>query len=101
MDLDHVARGAGLLRHDRNVALGERVHQARLAGIGRPGDDDAHAVAQALAPALQRLADLSEQPIDDPLRLKRRADADIALVGEVELGLDQSLGVSSLCRQAS
>ena len=49
MHLDDVARGARLLRHDGHVALGERIQQRRLAGIGRSGDDDAEAVAQALA----------------------------------------------------
>ena len=43
--LDHVARGAGLFAHDRNIALGQRIQQTRLARIGRPGDDDSHAVA--------------------------------------------------------
>ena len=37
---DDVAGGAGLGGDDGHVAAGERVHQARLAGIGRPGDDD-------------------------------------------------------------
>ncbi len=49
MNLDDVARGAGLLGYDRRVALGKHVQQARFAGIGRPGDDDLEPVAQTLA----------------------------------------------------
>ncbi len=84
MHLDDVARGARLLRHDRHVALGQRIQQARLAGIGRTGDDDAEAVAQALAAAGRRdgARSTSRKHVDDgagldadigrPRRLRRR-----------------------------
>ena len=62
MHLDHIARGARLLRDDRHVALGERIQQRRLAGVGRSGDDDAEAVAQALAAMVGKMArDRGEQ----------------------------------------
>ncbi len=72
--------------------LASAFRKTRLAGIGRAGDHDAHAVPQALASALQRLVNLFQQFVNNPARLQRRADPDIALVGEVEFGLDQRLG---------
>ena len=48
----HVARGARQSGHDRRLVAGQAIEQARLAGIGAPGDDDGHAFTQQ--PALAR-----------------------------------------------
>ena len=98
MHLDDVARGARLLRDDRHVAPGERVEQARLAGIGRAGDDDAEAVAQALAavPSARWRAIDSRSALDDGAGLDRDVGRHVAFVGEVEPGLDQRLRAEQL-----
>ena len=51
VNLQHVARGAGLVRHDRDVAPRQTVDQARLAGIRRPDHGDRETRAQPLAAA--------------------------------------------------
>ena len=92
----------GLLRHDRHVALGERIQQGRLAGIGRAGDDDAEAVAQALAATVGEMArDRGAQALDDGAGLDRDVGRHIAFVGEIEPGLDQRLRAEQLRAPAS
>jgi hypothetical protein len=49
MHLDHVARGAGIRRHDRRLALGDPIEQRGFAGIGWAGDGDHQTLAQAFA----------------------------------------------------
>ena len=101
MNLDDVARGAGLLRHDRHVALGERVQQARLAGIGRTGDHDPQPVAQPLAAPLGEMArDRRAQSRDDGVGLEADIGDHVALVGEIESGLDQRLRAQQLVAPA-
>ena len=91
MHLDDVARGAGMRRHDRHLAPRDPIEQRRLAGIGRTRDRDHQALAQAFAAPLSASASsispasaLRRSPA--PARSVRR---DIALVGEIDAGLDQ------------
>ena len=97
MDLDHIAGRPRLLRHDRHVALSERVQQRRLAGIGRTGDDHPEAVAEAFAaPVGKMLGDASEQIGDGGVSLHRGIGGDIGLVGEVEPGFGKRLRLDQL-----
>ena len=98
MHLDDVARGPRLLRHDRRRRAGERIQQARLAGVGRTGD----------APRGSRRADARRAGRRDGARSRRAArrrhasalhrsvGGDVGLVGEVEPGLDQRLRLHQL-----
>ena len=47
--LQRIARGAGRCRDDRHVALGQRIHQRRLADVRRAGDREHQPLAQPLA----------------------------------------------------
>ncbi len=97
MHLDHVAGGAGLLRDDGHVSAGERIEQARLAGVDRAGDDHAEAVAQTLAAAVGEMrGDGGDEMGDDGVGLDRDVRRDVALVGEVEPGLGQRLRAQQL-----
>ena len=73
MDLDHVARRAGGLRHDRRLAPGEEIEQRGFAGIGRADDRDGQPVAQTLAAAIL------EMDLDLPLQAR---DGQTHLVGQ-------------------
>ena len=84
MDLDDIACGPRLLRHDCRVAPRERIEQRRLADVGRSGDDDAEAVAEAFASAVhEMLRHGGEQLGDRSVSLHRCVGGDIGLVGEV------------------
>ena len=66
LHLDDVARGAGVRRHDRDLAARELIHQRRLADIRRPGDRDDETIAKPLTPPLPRqdFLDLGQQRFD-------------------------------------
>ena len=90
MDLDHVPGGAGDRRDDGDIAPGKGVEQGRLAGIGRAGEHDGEALAQALAAAVGGGAtDLVRDPVDRGEDLRLQILRHIALVGEVEARLEQ------------
>src|SRR2546423_954438 len=91
MHLDHVARGAGVRRHDRGLASRQPIEQARLAGIWRPGDGDREPLTQPLAAmrVAQRLLNLVKQ---FPRSMKRRAGQvlrHVGLGGKIDPRLDQ------------
>ena len=100
--LDDVAGGAGLLRDDGGIAPGEHVHQAGLAGIGRSGDHHAEAVAQDLAAAGvgQMRGHFRDQHLHRGLRGRGDGLGDVALIGEVERGLERGAGCDQPCAPA-
>ena len=65
---DQVARRSRDRRGYGDLTASQRVHQRRLADIGRPGDDDGEALAQALPSIRGR-----ERPVDSRDRRPRRA----------------------------
>ena len=88
---DHVARGARDIAHDRRLALGQRVQQARLAGVGRADNSDAEAVADALAAV--RVVQVAGHVLGQHLQDRAGAARELAwqvFVREIDLGLDQS-----------
>ena len=91
MHLDHVARGAGMRRDDRDVAARELVDQRRLADVGRTGNRNNKSIAQAFALALRSkdFFDLAQQRPDLRQRRRDQFGRDIALVGKIDAGFDQ------------
>ena len=91
MHLDHVARGPRIRRDDRRFATREPIKERRFPGIGRAGNGDHEAVAQALAARAvgERRGDFAAQLLRS---MKRRADeifGHIGLIGKVDPGFDQ------------
>ena len=97
MDLDDIAGGPRLLRHDGDVATRERIQQRRLADVWRSGDDDAETVAQPFASAVgEMMRNGGEQLGDGSVGLHRCVGCDIGLIGEVEAGLGERLRLHQL-----
>ena len=89
-ELDQVAGRAGFVGHDRRVAAGQRIQQARLSGIRRADDDDVKSVADDFGPviAADMLPDIGEQLLHvGPDDIGDRA-RHVGFIGEIELGLD-------------
>src|SRR5271168_4942475 len=91
MDLDHVARSAGIRRHDRRLAPGKPVEQCRFAGVRRSGDGNDKTVSQTLAASAvgQRCCNHAAQL---PRSMKRWTDEIlryIGLIGEVDPRFDE------------
>ena len=63
LHLDDVPRGAGMRRHDRDLAPRQLIDQRRLADIRRTGDRDHQPVAQPFTLSLRRkhFLDFAEQ----------------------------------------
>jgi hypothetical protein len=98
--LNLIARGAGRFTDDGPVVPHQRVQQGRLARVGPPADDDAHAVLQLLA---RRVG--VEQILQDFLGLVEQVlqafpvgKLDV-LVGKVDLQLHQRAEVEQLLAQ--
>ena len=101
MNLDNIAGGPRLLRDDGHVAARQRIQQARLAGVGRSGDDHAEAVAQALAaPVGEMMRDAGEELRHDGIGLDAGVRGDVGLVGEIESGFDKGLRLDQLLTPA-
>ena len=92
LHLDDVARGAGMRRHDRDLAARQLIHQRRLADIRRSGDRDHEAVAKPFAPPLPRkdFLDLGQQRFDLRQRRRDQFRRHVALVRKINAGLDQA-----------
>ena len=88
--LDHVARGAGFLRDDGHVAPGQRIQQARLAGVGRPRQHDVKPLAQQLAAVavIEMLADLAGQRLHLGAGSLDGDDGDVGLIGKIDGGFE-------------
>ena len=85
----HVARGAGNVGDDRALGGGERVEQARFAGVRAADDDHVQAVGEtcAAARAGEHVGELRAQLGQSPGEFGRGEEIDF-LFGKVDRGLD-------------
>ena len=92
LNLDDVARGASMRRHDRDLAPRQLIHQRRLADIRRTGNRNHQAVAQPFALPLRRkhFFDFLKQRSDLRKCRRHQFQGHIALVGKIDAGFDQS-----------
>ncbi len=90
-NLQRIPRRARNRGDDRDVAPGQRVEQARLAGIGRAGQDHDETLAHPLAhrEAAERLAQGEQHRLGDIQRLVLQRTRDVALIGKVDLRRQQ------------
>ena len=86
-------------RCDRDIAASKRVHQRRLADIGRTGDNDGKAFSQALGGICSR-----ERPVNSfdcaPRRISdcfKREIRGVLDVGEIDLRFDRRHGLEEAC----
>ncbi len=91
MHLNHVARGPGVGRHDRRLALGQPIEQRRLAGVWGSCDRHHQAFAQSFAAATvgQRRGNFRLQFARNYQRRRQQIVRHIGLVGKIDAGLDQ------------
>ena len=78
LDLDRVARGAGLVEGDHALLAQHAVHERRLADVGAPDDGDARVVGLGLAPrgsAGKRRQRVLDRAAARPRRAPRRSRA--------------------------
>ena len=89
--LERIPRGPGFGRDDGDIPPGERIEQARLAGIGWPGQHHPEAVAQDLAAVAvgQMGVDWSPRPAAIAAAVAIGIRGNIRLVRKVEAGLGQ------------
>ena len=89
MHFHHVARGAGFVRHNRHVALGERIQQAGFAGIGGAKNHDLQPVANFLAqpPVIQQGGEFAAECIHSRGGLGQHRFGDV-FVREINIGLE-------------
>ena len=91
MDLDDVARSAGIRRHDRRRAPSQSIDYTRLSDIDRPGYGDHQAVAQPFAamPVVEQRADLAVELPRNVARGRDEIVGHVAFVGKVDHRLNQ------------
>ena len=94
-DLAHVARRTGLVAHDREVGFGQRIEQARFAGIRWAGKGDPQALTDdATTPdALDGFGEFRGELFYRGDHGGRQFARDVALVGEVQARFNLCAGI--------
>ncbi len=102
MNFDHVARGAGMQRHDRSLAPRQAIEQRRLAGVRRAGNRNRQAFAQAftLCRCAKGFFDFGFQRRDLAQRRCDKLRRHVTLVGEIDPRLNQRRRLNDLLSPA-